>query len=93
MVRRGSSGARGPPPFHPALFFLSLAGTFRIGATPVDYPTCPNGFTVLFQATRSNDNSLWAQCTATVAVLQVRASLRKGPRRKGPRSNAPLEWR
>ena len=50
----------------------AYAGTFRIGSTPVDYPTCPNGFTVLFQATRSNDNSLSAQCTANVAILQVR---------------------
>lgn len=64
-----------------------FAGTFRIGPTAVDYRTCPNGFTVLFQATRSNDNSLWAQCTVNVAVLQVRELLGQGKKKLLVRSD------
>ena len=52
---------RSPPP----------PGVFYVGTTPLDYPTCPNGFSVTFQAARSNNAGLFAQCTAAVTVLQV----------------------
>lgn len=68
--------ARGPGPRpRERAHIPAAAGTFRIGSTPLDYPTCPNGFTVTFQATRSNDATLFARCTASVTVLQARSRM------------------
>jgi hypothetical protein len=46
-------------------------GMLRIGSWPLNYPSCPNGFTLVFTATRSNNAAERANCTVAVSVTQV----------------------
>jgi hypothetical protein len=46
-------------------------GRLRIGAWPLDYPTCMNGFRLTIRAARSNNAAMLQECAVDVEVLQV----------------------
>ena len=46
-------------------------GRLRIGAWPLDYTLCMNGFRLTYRAARSNNAGIAASCAVDVEVLQV----------------------